>query len=846
MHKYILLYCCILFIKSNVNAQSASLDSCDYFTTIGYKSFDAKKYDSTIYYLQKAFVCYKIHNFPEDEAAVLNVINECLIFKNEVYKFLNYKDEIEKIRNYKYETIAEAILQLGHAYEKTGNYILAESYYLQSLNLYNQLGTIENTSYKSDIYNNLGNLHKLKANYYKALQYYSHSIQYSKNELSLIPKFQNISTVYLLVGDKKRSELYAKKATAMAERLNAEIYKSSCYANLAFCYFKNNKVDSIIYLYNKQNKKLINNSIFLNYLSRAYLLKKQYHKSLLAVKQSNVICKKNKDNNTENKNELVLAEILIETGNKNKGFYILNKLIEKSINKKNTNIDYFNALEALHILSKHKNHTDKIYEILLKFYTLQNDFYYQNIDNSASLFWREKQKNVFDNCIKWKIYTNKFEAYMLNQMNKSALFFQNLTLNKNILQQKPEIQALIRKIKYKSQSNNIDTSIYYTKKWDTFVNQINIPSSTATVAQLQNYCKHNQSLILDYFQTEDSTYACVITKDNFNIIALDSTATINRTIQQFNADIQAQKASALSYRLYNILFKNISISNYKNLIIIPDGALYNLPFDALNTDVSLNRKAQLLYQIPIIYNFSSSLLLNKTDVATYNITAFAPIFKNKPALYLAGSENEVISLKNLYRGTFFTDEDANYNNFIAQCRLNNILHLSTHAKADSNMQNYIQLYDKKLYLNDIQQSQIQSPLIFLSACETAQGMHHSTEGNISIAREIMSLGTPNTINTNWAINDIATQKIVQYFYENIEHKMPIAKALQQAKIKFIQNEFTLEAPVFWAAFNYYGDNDIVIPKRKSSLLFWSVLFFSITLLIAISYRFITRKKPLPL
>src|SRR5690606_25884646 len=135
---------------------------------------------------------------------------------------------------------------------------------------------------------------------------------------------------------------------------------------------------------------------------------------------------------------------------------------------------------------------------------------------------------------------------------------------------------------------------------------------------------------------DKSLYGIVLDSKNRSILPLKYESVKNHIEKLIDPKITLEEESTLLYELYQQLWEPLSsrISNEK-VIIIPDGALFNLSFETLTPSKIKNYKElathSLLASHSISYNFSL-LLLNenkKPKMFSENFVAFAPGFTNK-------------------------------------------------------------------------------------------------------------------------------------------------------------------------------------------------------------------------
>ena len=110
-------------------------------------------------------------------------------------------------------------------------------------------------------------------------------------------------------------------------------------------------------------------------------------------------------------------------------------------------------------------------------------------------------------------------------------------------------------------------------------------------------------------------------------------------------------------------------------------------------------------------------------------------------------------------------------------------------------------------------------LVVLSACESGLGEAAGGEGLLGIQRAFQVAGADTTIATLWKVNDLATRRIMEQFYNNyLQRKMSPLESLRTAQLWALLNPGEVRgvgapadatgarlAPEDWAAFTLSGD-----------------------------------------
>lgn len=397
----------------------------------------------------------------------------------------------------------------------------------------------------------------------------------------------------------------------------------------------------------------------------------------------------------------------------------------------------------------------------------------------------------------------------------------------------------------------------------------------------QDLLPTDRHALLEYVVGDSQLFAFVILQDTFHILTLERDVPIEQWVQALRCGLLSDYApSSLclsddsvsakeryadhAYRLYQALFAQVDplLPDQSDLLIVPDGVLGYLPFEVLLTkeadhDTEFGQYAYLLKKHTISYAYSASLqreMLNRTHRKSTrkSLLAVAPSFdkqvpsakNNIVASRDLGNRQHLLSplLHNSFEarniaekmdGLALIGEKANKASFIDQASQYQILHLSTHGKANDKAGDYAflafqssladsQVYDL-LYNRELYNLDLNADLVVLSACETGIGELQRGEGIISLARGFSYAGAKSIITSLWNVNDRSTKVLMESFYSHLQSGMPKHRALRQAKLDYLSSHpDSRQSPFFWAAFIAIGDPAPLSLETDKSLWIWGL------------------------
>ncbi len=397
----------------------------------------------------------------------------------------------------------------------------------------------------------------------------------------------------------------------------------------------------------------------------------------------------------------------------------------------------------------------------------------------------------------------KKQEQLTNQLIKTPY---KSTSDSNVNELRSELNVV--SIELKKLKIAIDTK--YSK------NQTNFPS----FEKLKEKLKADQATLVEYFYGKQAIYQFILSNENiaFNKIELNKNTqkSIIDFIDFFNdafvINNNISKYTTEAFELYKTLrFDELSTNG--KVLIIPDGFLNFIPFEALitsKTEIIDYSKIPFVVKTQMLaYNSTASLYLRTTKpIKNKDLLGVFPVFKNTNQ-ELAYSINEAESIEKEMNAKYLMFDLATKEGFLEYAPQYSVLHLSTHANSgDFTTPANIEFSNSTLYLNELYDLNINSDLVVLSACETGIGKLQKGEGAMSIARGFQYAGAKNVLFSLWQISDLSTSQIMKSFYKNYTNSNSAYFSNHQSKIDYLKDkniQNSKKSPYYWSAFVFYGD-----------------------------------------
>ncbi|HEX2922171.1 MAG TPA: CHAT domain-containing protein [Bacteroidales bacterium] len=307
--------------------------------------------------------------------------------------------------------------------------------------------------------------------------------------------------------------------------------------------------------------------------------------------------------------------------------------------------------------------------------------------------------------------------------------------------------------------------------------------------------------------------------------------------------------SALNYMYKELISPVESLINGDRIKIIPDEEIGWLPFEAFLREMPDSTKKDfegldfLINDYVISYGYSASLIPEKNEYRKprYKVYAYSPSYSYPDSL--EGAMSEIKEISRMYEGESYFRREATKENFLNHLSKPAVFHLAMHSISDTVNSFYSYLLfsggkddSTKLFNYEISLSEIKSPMIVLSSCNTGAGTLYAGEGLMSIARSFMLAGASSVVRTSWEVNDESGSAIITRFYYYLSKGKHKDEALKLAKTEFIKNSPpSFSDPYYWAAYGVLGDTGKI---KNNRIMIVSV----ITIFILSSFIYYLRRR----
>jgi CHAT domain-containing protein/tetratricopeptide (TPR) repeat protein len=819
-------------------------------------------------------------------ALVYNTIGQYNKADNYFQKTLSIQRKI-----YAQDTIdmVSTYINMGVLYNYLGDYDKAIDYLHKALNI--QLKQKDNI--KEDIeatFRNLGMSYLSKGDYDKSINYFRQGIdalvKAKGSEFPDISDFYgNIGVAFFKNKQVDSAIYYLKYAIDLQSKIdpNRNLETAKYYVNLGLCYDNQKNyaqaLDILIkslnineQYYGVKSSNLIAN---IQAISTVYFHQKEYKKALYYLDKTLELghyLKKNDFSAVDNKMELtqtlrLLSQIYLELFDNSRDIKHLEQetdYAEQAVNSLN-NCEEALKTEGSKSLLKNTNYA--VYESAIEANYRLSAF--KNKDSLAHIAFQ---------------YTEQSKAKFLQSQIQTAYALAYAGIPDSLLQEEASLRQSIvyyekqRQEKFNVGKSETDSSVLAVsstlfetqKQYDSLKTALstNYPDyyrlkynlKTLDIATIQKTILSNNQTLLEYFVGDSSIFVFTINKDNYKFTKIPLDFNLDSLVRLMRDGIVAkydlnksddERADAPTHytegasKLYDKLIRPFKKDLKKELIIVPDGILGTIPFEALisekdETPYYFNAHKYLIDAHQVSYAYSATLLkdvltkkhkqeptnllLAMAPFSTADTTLMPDLFvyqniaygdtsaKRSDIVPLKFSGQEVANITKLMNGTASYGKDATESKFMKIAANYRIIHLATHSQINDKSSDYSflafneikdSIENELLFVRELYNLSLNADLVVLSACETGVGNVQKGEGIISLARAFTYAGAKSIVTTLWQVNDQKSKILMIDFYKHLKRGLPKREALWRAKHDFIRK--TNGDPYFWAGYIGIGN-----------------------------------------
>lgn len=779
-----------------------------------------RQFDQAIQYYLRAQGIYEQFFKPQDPR-----FGDIYLGYGDVYKgeaeyekaVENYKKALDIYMNSvgkEHQNTVKANLEIGNSYMYQEEILKALEYYNKVLEInYMLVGELHTNT--SGAYNNLGGVYYFMGNYALALNYYERALAidktiYGNDHPNVANSYYNIARVYSEKGNSEKALEYIQLA------INSSIInfdKSDIYTNPALLNYFDDK-DLMWYLNFKGETLEAGFKVNANVKGLDVAL----HSFVL----SDSLIDKIRESYTNTKDQAELTKLTTKIyASAVNSAYALTKLITPE------NVKYIDR--DARYAQKLKEYKEKL-------------FYFTEKSKACMLFSSVAKANA-------RNFGGVPDTLLQKEVDlKTAIsqYTQELYIHTD-----PEIKKQIATKMVKANREYEDLLRTLSDKFPKY-HGLKYDKGIVSVGQIQEFLG-DSSLLISYLISKDNLYIVSISREDIQIHKELYTDEVAHRVRGLRNGIMYQLDETYVENarwLYKKLFPFTIPSKYKHIVVIPDGPMHLVPYEALLTEEVSGQRwdyRDMPYAVKkysFSYTYSANLLYrifkNKATLrpkAPKEAYALAPVkfnyvrgdsthreIEKYPSLY--GTESELELLKSVFSRNnkqLITNikEEANEEQLKQNTPADfKYLHLATHGfmKPENAEKSGILLYQKDakedgiLYAGEIYNIQLNAELVVMSACETGLGKTSFGEGLVGLGRSLLYAGAKNLTLSLWTVDDEATKELMHRLYTHIvplavpaelDQSLNYAPYLRLAKLELMQ-ESRFSMPYYWAPFVLHG------------------------------------------
>jgi CHAT domain-containing protein len=746
--------------------------------------------------------------------------------------------------------IALSLGGIGTTYNNQDNYLRALEYYQRGLEMLETLGS---KSAIADILGNIGIIFHQQGNYLQALKHYQKSLAIREDigdKAGIAFDLNGIGGIHYGQGNYAQSLDYYQKSLKMSEAIGYKTEVATTLRLIGDVYYQQAKYVQALEHYQKSlimqeslsEKK--GTALALNSIGNVYVKQGRYAEALLVTNRAVALA-----HQSQNIETLWQAHLII-----GQAYYALNQ----PTHARQAFEGAVAAIESLRTqVAGGEHEQQRFFEGRLSPYLAMVDLLISREQTSEALTYAERTKArvLLDVLHNGRISVSK-ALTTREQEQERKLNNQLVSLNTQLYrekQRKEPDKTRLAELEAQLQKGRLEYEAFQTNLYAVHpdLKTQRGEAQTISLKQAAELLPDAKTALLEFVVTEDKTLLFALTKSAGaqNPIAIKAfpitikQKDLAKLTEQFRRQL-AQPASPvnkMARELFDLLFKDAQplISGKDKLIIVLDGPLWEMPFQALLSP----RNRYLLQDYAIAYAPSLTVLREmiklrqrkSSEVPTLlavgnpalgtDVVERRKVLMDDPLDPLPDAEKQVQSLSKFYgprRSRIYVGAAATEERVKAEAGQHAILHLATHGILNDRSPMYSHLvlaqnYEKErkedglLEAWEILNLDLKADLAVLSACETARGRIGAGEGMIGLTWALFVAGVPTTVVSQWKVRSDSTAELMVEFHRLLQARdakgaphVTRAEALRRAALKLLNNS-QYRHPFHWAGFVLVGD-----------------------------------------
>jgi CHAT domain-containing protein len=739
---------------------------------------------------------------------------------------------------------------IGNIHLLQGNYTQALEYYFNSLKIKEETGDKRGIG---TTLGNIGNIHHLQGNYTQALEYYQRGLKLAEeigNKGGIAHTVGRIGLAHKRQGNNAQALEYYLRSLRLAEEIGDKSGISSILLSIGALHHSQGNYTQALEDFHKSLKiaEEIGEKAFIGYALSSL---GRVHQSQGNHKQAVASANRAADLAQQLGSPEKLWEARIVAG---QAYQALNQPDEA----KKAFADAISAIEETRnqIAGNEQQQQQFFAEKLAPYYGMVSLLIEQNNNSDALDFAeRAKARALLDVLQTGKLNITK--AMSLAEKHQEQKFNSELvSLNAQIytekLRSQPD-QARLKDLNTRLQKARLDLEAFQTSLYAAHPELKVQRGQTQTLSLIDAAAliPDDKTALLEFVVSEDQTFLFVLTKNkSVSPSAADlkvyriyiKQKELAKLCQEFRQRLADRRITYqdIATQLYDLLLKpaRISLVGKTNLLIVPDGVLWELPFQALQSrrDHFLIEDSAISYapSLTVLHKVVNTRQTRSTTSATSLLAVGNPIVAGETStrvksvlmdeqlLPLPEAERQVKLLEKLYTASHskvYVGQAASEQRVKAEAGGSRILHLATHGILNDASPMYSQIVlarspgdsneDGLLEAWEIMNMELKADLVVLSACETARGKLGAGEGMIGLSWALFVAGSPATVVSQWKVESASTTELMVEFHRNLRvenrgQRMTKSDAMRRAALKLLKMK-DYRHPFYWAAFVIIGD-----------------------------------------